>query len=48
MKRRVSVTLDSELAQWVEDKVKERKFASKSHAVSVAVQDLIRKDTVKL
>ena len=42
------VTVDKKLADWVDGKVEEKRFASRSHAVDVALMELKRKETVKL
>jgi len=42
------VTVDPKLAAWVDRKVEEKRFATRSHAVDVALMDLKRKETVKL
>jgi Arc/MetJ-type ribon-helix-helix transcriptional regulator len=43
-KNKTSITLDPELRTWVQKKIKEKKFASVSHAVEYALQELRRKD----
>ncbi len=43
-KEKTSITLDPELKQWIQEKIKEKKFASVSHAVEYALQELKRKD----
>lgn len=48
MKVPIHVTVDEKLAKWVDLKVEEKKFASRSHAVDVALMELKRKETVKL
>lgn len=47
-KTRFDITVDKKLTDWVDEKVKERKFANRSHAVDVALMELKKKDTVKL
>lgn len=42
------VTIDKSVAEWVDRKVEEKRFANRSHAVDVALMDLKRKETVKL
>jgi len=42
------ITVDPKLAAWVDQKVEEKKFASRSHAVDVALMELKRKEKVKL
>ena len=48
MKVPFHVTVDKKLAAWVDSRVKEKRFASRSHAVDVALMELKRKETVKL
>jgi Arc/MetJ-type ribon-helix-helix transcriptional regulator len=43
-KKKTSVTLDSDLLLWIEKKVKEKKFASVSHAVAYALEELKKRD----
>jgi Arc/MetJ-type ribon-helix-helix transcriptional regulator len=39
-KKKTSVSLDTELLAWIEKKIKEKKFASVSHAVEYALEKL--------
>lgn len=48
MKVPFHVTVDKNLADWVDERVEEKKFASRSHAVDVALMELKKKETVKL
>lgn len=48
MKVRVDVTVDPSLIEWVDGKIRDGRFASRSHAVQVALGDLRKKETVKL
>ena len=43
-KRKTSVSLDEELIKWVEQKIAEKKFASVSHAVEYALEQLRKKE----
>jgi Arc/MetJ-type ribon-helix-helix transcriptional regulator len=36
-KRKLSVTIDSELVNWVEERIKEKRFANISHALEYAL-----------
>ena len=45
MKVRVNVTVKPELVRWMDDKVKEGKYSTRSHAVTVALQELRKKET---
>ena len=44
MKKKTSVSLDRELLSWVEKKVREKKFASVTHAVEYALEELKKKE----
>ena len=44
-KRKTSVSLDTELLAWIEKKIKEKKFASVSHAVEYALEELRRTES---
>jgi Arc/MetJ-type ribon-helix-helix transcriptional regulator len=43
-KKKTSVSLDDELLLWVEKKIKEKKFASVSHAVAYALEELKKRE----
>jgi len=45
-KKKTSVTIDTELLLWIAQKIKEKKFASVSHAVAYALEEL-KKETHK-
>jgi len=40
-KVKVTATMDPELTDWIDKKIKSRKFASRSHALEVAVSELM-------
>jgi len=40
----VSVTLEKEQLEWLEDQVRESKFASISHGIRCAVKELMKKE----
>lgn len=44
----MDVTVDRNLVKWIDERVKSGRFASRSHAVNVALMELKRKETVKL
>ena len=48
MKTRLDVTVDPGLIEWVDGRIRDGRFASRSHAVQVALSDLRKKETVKL
>ncbi|MCP3682412.1 MAG: hypothetical protein GY861_06940 [bacterium] len=43
MKERITITLDNDILEWIDSKVKERVFASRSHGFEF----LIREDSVE-
>jgi Arc/MetJ-type ribon-helix-helix transcriptional regulator len=43
-KKKTSVSLDDELLLWIEKKIKEKKFASVSHAVEYALEELKKRE----
>jgi Arc/MetJ-type ribon-helix-helix transcriptional regulator len=43
-KKKTSVSLDGDLLLWVEKKIREKKFASVTHAVEYALEELKKKD----
>ena len=40
MRMKLSVTIDSELVRWVDEKVRERVFRNRSHALEYALSEL--------
>jgi len=38
---KTSITMDKEFLEWIKEKIEERVFASKSHAIEYAVKKLI-------
>jgi len=47
MKQAINVTVDQDLIKWVDGKVKEKTFASRSHAVNVGLAELRKREAVK-
>ncbi len=43
-KRKTSVSLDRDLLQWIQKKIEEKKFASVSHAVEYALEELKKRE----
>jgi len=41
MKKRISVTIDKEYMEWIDNKIKEKMFASRSHAVNAIINKII-------
>ena len=44
VKKKTSISLDTDLNLWIIRKIKEKRFASVSHAVEYALQELRKKD----
>jgi Arc/MetJ-type ribon-helix-helix transcriptional regulator len=44
-KKQTSITLDSELAKWIDEKIAEKRFASTTHAIEYALQKLRREES---
>lgn len=42
-KQKISITIEYELYQWLEEQVKSKRFGSKSHGVEVALKRLKNK-----
>jgi len=40
MRKKVSATIDEEIVDWVDEKVKEKIFRSRSHAIEFALSKL--------
>jgi len=45
-KRKTSVTLDEKTLDWIQQKIIEKKFASVSHAVEYAIEQLKKQERV--
>lgn len=39
MKKKISVAIDGELLEWIEKQIREKRFASVSHAVNYCVNE---------
>ena len=48
VKRQVTVNLDEEILEWIEEKIKEKQFATRSHGLEYAINHLMREEKVKL
>jgi Arc/MetJ-type ribon-helix-helix transcriptional regulator len=46
-KRRVSVTIDERMINWIDKKVEELVFATRSHAFEYAIKQLMSKEKEK-
>ncbi len=42
-RERVSITLPKDLVEWVDQQVKDRKYANRSHAIEVIILDAKKK-----
>lgn len=42
-KPRLAVTMDQDLLDWIDVQIKEKTFASRSHAIEFAVKQLMKK-----
>jgi len=43
-KTKITVSLDKELLKWVDERIREKKFGSRSHAVEYALYRLMRSE----
>jgi len=43
-KTHTSITLDSELLEWIDKEVKKKRFATRTHAIEYAIQRLIEEE----
>jgi len=42
---RTSVTLDDEILKWVDEQIKKKKFASRSHAVQYCLYKIMKEES---
>ena len=47
MKQSISVTVDKEIVEWIDEQVKTQRFRNRSHAVEVALRKLIESEKQK-
>jgi Arc/MetJ-type ribon-helix-helix transcriptional regulator len=47
-KKQVTVNLDEEMLDWIELKIKEKQFATRSHSIEFALNRLMKEEGVKL
>lgn len=45
-KKQVTVNLDEEILEWIEEKIKEKKFATRSHGLEYAIMHLIKEEKI--
>jgi len=43
-KKKTSITLDTELLEWIKEKIREKRFASITHAIEYALEQLKEKE----
>jgi len=43
MKEKITITVNSELLEWIDSQIKEYKFGSRSHAFELGIYKLIQK-----
>jgi Arc/MetJ-type ribon-helix-helix transcriptional regulator len=48
MKVHVHATIEEDLAKWMDDKVREKKYYNRTHVLEAALMELKKKETVKL
>ncbi|MFA5378337.1 MAG: ribbon-helix-helix domain-containing protein [Dehalococcoidia bacterium] len=46
-KKQVTVNLDEEILDWIEEKIKDKKFATRSHGMEYAIMHLIREEKLE-
>ena len=46
VKRQVTVNLDEEILEWIEKKIVEKQFATRSHGLEYAIMHLIREEKI--
>lgn len=44
MKYRITITMDKELVEWIDEKVKEKIFANRSHGLEFLIQQKINEE----
>jgi Arc/MetJ-type ribon-helix-helix transcriptional regulator len=42
--KKICISIDRELLDWIDAQVRERRFATRSHGIALAVQELGRKE----
>ena len=47
-KKQVTVNLDEEMLDWIESKIKEKQFATRSHGIEYALNRLMKEERAKL
>jgi len=47
MKTTKTITIDKDLLEWIEQQIKQKRFASVSHAIEKAIFELEQKTTTK-
>ena len=44
MKERITITLDNELLLWIDQRIKDRTFANRSHALEFLIYHSLKED----
>jgi metal-responsive CopG/Arc/MetJ family transcriptional regulator len=47
MKERITITLDKELLNWLDKKIKEKMFANRSHGFEFLIMQKIKEENIK-
>lgn len=47
-KRQVTVNIDEEVLAWIDTKIKDRQFATRSHSIEYALDHLMKEERAKL
>ena len=47
-KRQVTVNLDEEILEWIEVKIEEKEFATRSHSIEYALNRLMKEERARL
>jgi len=47
-KKQVTVNLDEEILDWIEVKITEKQFATRSHSIEYALNRLMKEESAKL
>jgi len=48
VKKQVTVNIDEDLLEWIEKKIKEKQFATRSHGLEYAVMHLINEERARI
>lgn len=48
VKKQVTVNLDEEILEWIEEKIKEKQFATRSHGIEYALNHMMKEEKAKI